>query len=727
MLTFSLYKKIEIFTIIFLTISICVKAQNLPVITPKPVIDDYFGIKIEDPYRNIENLEDPEVKAWMKAHSEYARKTLNNIPGRQGLIDKMKEFDSRRAARISDVKVLKNDMYFYLKIRPEDQQAKLYYRNGYKGEETLLFDPETVAKGKVYTISKFSASEDGSKVNLVIAEKGAELGELLVIDVKSKKLFPDRIKNSFDLGFWMPDGNSFTYTPYNSNNIQSMESVTYTQAKLHTLGTSVSGDKVIFSSKINPEMGIKGEELPMVVYDKDSKLIFGILYTDDRSLKMYYAPIAELTKPKINWKPLFTTDMEVTNFKSNAKYIYFTTSKNTSRQKLMRTLLSNIDAKSAETVVEESPNESINDKSLVITKDGVYFSRTKNGVEAFLYMVSENKELVAISLPKPAGALNLLEKDVSESELWVSIAGWSTPSTRYLYDIKSKIFTQQPLSKVPKYPEYYDLIVEELMIPSHDGVMVPLSVMYKKGTLKNGTAPLLLDGYGAYSVLLDPVFSAGYLLWTLNNGILATAHVRGGGELGEAWHKAGQKTTKPNTWKDLIASAEYLIKNKYTSSQHLAINGGSAGGILIGRAMTERPDLFAAAIPEVGCMNALRFENSPNGPVNTPEFGTVKIEQECKALIEMDAYLHLKKDDKYPATLITAGFNDPRIIAWQPAKFAARLLVVNKSDKPILFFTDYEAGHGIGNAKQKQWEQFADLFSFGLWQTGAPGFQVIKK
>lgn len=204
---------------------------------------------------------------------------------------------------------------------------------------------------------------------------------------------------------------------------------------------------------------------------------------------------------------------------------------------------------------------------------------------------------------------------------------------------------------------------------------------------------------------------------------MACAHVRGGGELGEAWHKAGQKTTKPNTWKDLIACAEYLAKNNYTSPAKTAISGGSAGGILIGRALTERPDLFAAAMPEVGCLNAVRMENSPNGPVNVPEFGTMAKEDEAKALIEMDAYLHLKPGTKYPATLVTAGFNDPRVIAWQPAKFAARLQAVNASGKPVLFFTDYEAGHGMGDSRLKQFESLADLMAFGLWQTGTPGFQ----
>ena len=268
------------------------------------------------------------------------------------------------------------------------------------------------------------------------------------------------------------------------------------------------------------------------------------------------------------------------------------------------------------------------------------------------------------------------------------------------------------------------MIVEELMIPSHDGVKVPLSLIYNKGIKKTGNNPVFLIGYGAYGGSITPGFSPNLLLWTYEGGILAIPHVRGGGELGDAWYKSGYKTTKPNTWKDLIACAEYLVKEKYTSPKKIAINSESAGGILIGRAMTERPDLFAVAIPQVGCLNTVRAEESPNGPVNVPEFGTVKDSVECMALIEMDSYLHIKDGDKYPSTLITAGINDPRVIAWQPAKFAARLEAANKSGKPVLFLVDYEAGHGIGNTKTKNFEELADVFSFALWQTGHPDFKI---
>lgn len=261
------------------------------------------------------------------------------------------------------------------------------------------------------------------------------------------------------------------------------------------------------------------------------------------------------------------------------------------------------------------------------------------------------------------------------------------------------------------------------MVRSQDGVAVPLSLIYKKDLLKNGSNPVLLYSYGAYGRSMTPFFSPSMLLWTWKGGILAVPHVRGGGELGDKWHTSGMKTTKANTWKDAISAAEFLVKNGYTSPGNIAINGASAGGILVGRAITERPDLFAAAIPQVGAMNPLRAETTANGPVNVPEFGTVKIPDECRALIAMDPYLNLRDGVNYPAALITAGINDPRVIAWQPAKFAARMQAATASSKPVLLFTDFEAGHGMGNSKTKNFEALADVLSFGLWQTGHPEFR----
>ncbi|HEY1629286.1 MAG TPA: prolyl oligopeptidase family serine peptidase, partial [Tepidisphaeraceae bacterium] len=273
------------------------------------------------------------------------------------------------------------------------------------------------------------------------------------------------------------------------------------------------------------------------------------------------------------------------------------------------------------------------------------------------------------------------------------------------------------------YDNLDDLISEEVEAKSYDDTPVPLSISHKKGIKFDGSNPTILYAYGAYGMTEDPGFGGTWLTWMQHGGIFAVAHVRGGGERGEEWHLAGYKLTKPNTWRDLIFCAQYLVDRKYTSPAKLGIMGGSAGGITIGRALTERPDLFAAAVPEVGCLNTLRAEFSPNGPPNIPEFGTVTTQEGFEDLLAMDAYHHVHDGWKYPATLITTGSNDPRVASWIPAKFAARLEAANASDKPILLRVDYQGGHGIGESKQQAMEESADEFAFFMWQFGEPAFQ----
>jgi prolyl oligopeptidase len=274
-----------------------------------------------------------------------------------------------------------------------------------------------------------------------------------------------------------------------------------------------------------------------------------------------------------------------------------------------------------------------------------------------------------------------------------------------------------------KHGDPADLVSVEVKAPSHDGVMVPLSIVYRKGTELDGSHPLLLDGYGSYGITSDPNLDPQRLAWFEQGGIYAVGHIRGGGEYGEDWHLAGKKLTKPNTWKDFIACGEYLIQHKYTSSSRLSIMGGSAGGITVGRSITERPDLFAVAIDSVPMSDAVRVEFSPNGPPNIPEFGTVKEEDGFKALYEMSPYHHVKDGTKYPAVMLTSGINDPRVSTWEPAKLTARLQAATSSGKPILFRVDYDAGHGIGSTKTQRESLLADVFSFILWQVGAPDFQ----
>ena len=701
-----------------------VKPDKAPI---KMVKETYFGKEVSDPYRYMEQISDSTFSKWMKAQAAYARNVLDSIPGRKGLLDKLWEFDKRDGARSYRLIITDNDRYFYMKITPEDETGKLFFRDGFEGKESLVFDPQNYKEDNLsYSINSLRPSIDGSKIAIEVAANGTENSEILIFNVNDGKLYPEKIDKCWDASVsWLPDNERFLYTRLNSNDIYDINRLLNSKTFLHTVGQSPEKDIDIFSSQKYPNLGIKEEEMPIVVYDKNNHFLFALPVTVDRRLKVFVASADDINQSTIPWKPLITEDDDVTNFTTDHGHVYLLTSKRAPNYKIIKIALEQPNLENAELAIPENNEATIEDFGM--TKDGLYYTISENGVKQELYLLANGEKTAQnLKLPTTAGRIDLSYKGLDYSDLWVSLSGWTADNIRYRYDSKLKTFSEESLFPRMGYPEFKDLIVEELMVPSHDGAQVPLSLIYDKNLKRDGNNPVMIFGYGSYGISLMPFFSPGYLLPTTKGAIFAIAHVRGGSELGDNWYKSGFKTTKPNTWKDLIACTEYLINKKYTSSKKVAIYSASAGGILIGRAMTERPDLFAVAIPEVGSLNSLRSEFSPNGPINIPEFGTVKDSIGFFGLHEMDAYQHIVDGVNYPASLITAGINDPRVTYWEPAKFAARLQAANASDKPILFSVDFESGHGMGDSKTIYYESMADIASFFLWQTGHKEFQPKK-
>ncbi len=689
-----------------------------------PVVDRYWGIEITDPYRYMEDLEDTVVKNWMIANADYARAVLDGITGRKGLIDKMKEFDERRSELVTDLTILDNDRYFYLKTTPGDETGKLFTRDGFGGKERMLFDPQTYGEDSLdYVIGSISAAFKGDKVAFTVEPDGSENTTTLILDLETGTYYPEKLSLSAGGVSWLADGEHFLYTKVNSEDVHDPMRFINTRCYLHEVGTGQEEDWVFFSGEKYPELGIRPQEFPFAFYDQYADHIFIGFFNVEAYMTLFVAEGAEVFSERVNWSPICSREDQIQDIypKENELFVY--TAKGAPNFRVLKTGIWKPDYENAEVFIPE-PEEGVLE-DFVFTDDASYFTVKSNGTQSRLYKRDESG-ISEVELPVSAGSVYVTTKGHRFPDVWVSLTGWTLDGRRYRYHAADGSFTEEQLSRKAEYPEYRDLVVEELMVPSHDGVQVPLSLIYRKGVPKDGSVPLMIYGYGSYGITDDPYFSANRLLWCYHGGIWAVAHVRGGGALGEAWRLAGQKSAKPNTWKDLIAVTEYLHGESYSSPEHTAILGGSAGGILVGRAMTDRPDLFRAVLAIVGGMNMVRMEESPNGPTNIPEFGTVKDSVEFLALLEMDSYHHLKEGVHYPATLVTAGMNDPRVIAWQPAKFAARLQAVNASGNPILFWVDYKSGHGIGNTKSKSWEDWADYLSFAFWQTGHPGFTRLR-
>lgn len=698
------------------------KTKTPPPTERIPVTDNYFGMKVTDNYRWLENMKDSAVVYWFKAQADYTNSYLDNIPGRDSLVAAFEKMDALTPARITDI-VRKNNRYFYKKLLPDEVVGKLYYRDGENGQEILLYDPGVDKDGKPFSLYSFAASEDGKNVALAVSEGGAEVSRIYTINVDSKKIDPENIYPTYGVSGWSHDSKGFLYLMLNSGDNKSMDLESDTRAMYHTIGTAPSDDKEIFSRRKYPNLGVTSADFCVAAFSEDFKYLFAFPSTVSNDITCFYAPAADLLNPVISWKPLLQKKDHVTALSLDGDDIYMLTYENAPQYKIIKSNLKNFSVANAKVVVAEG-KEKIT--SMVRSKDYLFISYSDgiNGGAKQYNLHSGN--LASIKLPVEGCGLGgnvIASYGIDSNDGFIQLTSWKQPLTIYDYNADNQQTALSAFDVKANYPGMDDVKVVETEVPGHDGAMIPLSIVYNKNVRLDGSTNCLLTGYGAYGISLTPTFST-MLLALINKGVIyAVAHVRGGGEKGEAWYKAGYKTTKPNTWKDLISCAEYLIKNKYTSAAKITGMGTSAGGITIGRAITTRPDLFGAAIDNVGCSNALRLENGPNGPINIPEFGTVKDSVESRALFEMDALHHVKEGVKYPAVMCVCGWHDPRVIAWQPAKFAAALQYASVSGKPVLLDVNYDDGH-FTEDKAVTFKNFANMFAFGLWQTGNPGFQL---
>lgn len=699
------------------------QAQLSNLAPSKPATDVYFGNTVIDDYRNLENLKDSKGLEWMQSQTNYTNSLLDKIPNRNYYVEKRLELDKEQGYSISDLKITNNNKYFYLKKNAEEKTAKVYYRNGFNAKEILLYDPSNAGNNNIVTL--ISPSWNGKKLAISLSEKGKEISRIIIMDVENKHIYPQIINqtNAGSVGGikWLGDNSGFFYIYYPVVDINSNLFGKNTQSILYKIGDDPNKRNDVFSSSNNPDLKISNDVAPAILtFNSNDQYYIGMLVDAEDFRKTFVIEKKDLLNNKKNWKKLYDKNDKVFYIRLFGNDLYFLSGHNSPNFKLCRTNIANPNFKNPEVLVSEKKDEVIS--GYAINKEGIYFTTVKNGVEAKLYLKKEDKE-IPIKLPYASGNINLQSKGKDFSDLWVTCSGWINEQQRFKYNLSDNTFIPENLSPILEYPEFKDISVEELTIKSRDGKEIPLSLIYNKNFIKNGLNPTLIDAYGAYGISRSPFFAKSYLLWASKGGIVAIAHVRGGGEKGDMWHLNGFKDTKFNSWRDLIDCTEYLIKEGYTSKDKTAIWGTSAGGITVGRAMTERPDLFKAAIIEVGMTNMLRFENTPNGEGNIKEFGTVKKADEFKNLFEMDAYHHIKKGIKYPATLITGGINDNRVIVWQPVKFAAKLMASNVSKNPVLLKIDYEGGHGNNIPVEQRYSGLSDIFAFAFWQLGHPEYQ----
>jgi prolyl oligopeptidase len=699
---------------------------------PHDAPEIFFGTTVHDPYRDLEDIQAAATQAWMKAQSDYASATLARIPGRAALLERLRRYDGAVSARVAQVVRETDGLWFFERRAADENQLKLYARQGgLQGSDTLLVDPEAMerATGKPHAINYFTVAPGGTRLAYGVSQQGSEAAVLHLLDVKTRQPIGTPITRA-DYGgvSWSPDGTQLVF-----NRLQEMkpgmaptEKFSNSQMLLLRAGDAVERAVPVFGVGA-PGVQMDAAEIPAVSLSHDGRWAFGFAINGaQREFTLYVAPQAALLAGKPQWKRLFDASAEVTGVSYMVDTLYLHSHRDAPRFQVLQLDLTHPDMAQAKVIVPASTRVIT---GIAVAADALYIeARDGNVKRLYKRAYAPSASVTEVALPV-AGSFKLNDDEGANGAadprlpgLVLDLQGWVRARQILQVNADGSV-SNTGLQPQGPYDAPTDIVATEVQVKSHDGALVPMSVIHKKGIVLDGTNPTLLYGYASYGNTEEPVFGVTRSVWLDAGGVFAVANPRGSSVYGEDWYRAGFQSTKPNTWKDFIACAEWLIAQRYTSSKRLAIWGGSAGGILVGRALTERPDLFAAVVPQVGALDMIRAEVTPNGVPNIPEFGTRTNEAGFRALLAMSTYHQIRDGVKYPAVLLTHGVNDPRVEVWQSTKTAARLMAASASGKPVLLRLDYDAGHGIGSTKQQVLQERADVFAFCLWQMGVDGYQ----
>ncbi|HSI49663.1 MAG TPA: prolyl oligopeptidase family serine peptidase [Ideonella sp.] len=698
-------------------------AATPPAAPSQPVTETLHGVAVADPYRNLENLKLPETQAWLKAQGAYAAEQLAAIPVRDEIQQRIETLAKATGDLVRGVARMPGERYYYLKRKAGENQLKLVLRKGLGGAEQVLVDPEALTKaagGVPHAINYFVPSWDGRYLAYGISAGGSEDASLCVMDLRSGKPVGEPVPRVHEAAVhWLPDSKALTYNQIRELPAGAPEAEAYMDSTVFLLkvGDPVSAARPLFGPLVNTDLKLDRLDVASVFFSPGSPYM--VARTTDTTVpegKVFVAPVASLNGKRVPWQQVSGFDDKITDVQLRGKQLFLRTYEGAPRGRVLALELAKPVLANAHTVVAEPATGVL--ESFALGRDAIYTEERQGFTLRTLRHAGGKTTDLALGL---AGS-TFLGGDPAHaySDMLLTTSSWTEPATILLADGHGKV-RNTGLRESQKPAGVPELVVSEVMVPSHDGVKVPLAILHRKGLMLNGSNPTLLVGYGAYGFSFEAGYDPRAYAWFERGGVLAMVNVRGSGAFGDPWYRAGFKATKPNTWKDGVAAARYLINQGYTSNKALGIWGTSAGGIFVGRAVTSAPDLFAAAIFDVGVMDAVRAEESANGVTNISEFGSAKNPAEFPALLEMSTYHQVKDGTAYPAVMFIHGLNDPRVDVWHSAKAAARLQAASTSGKPILLRLDGQAGHGVGSTAAQGYSKQADIYSFLLWQFGMAG------
>jgi len=693
----------------------------------EPVTDTLHGVRVADPYRNLENVKSPQTQAWFKAQAEYGESILSRIDIRDEMARRVAELGRSSGDQVREVVRLPGERLYYLKRPAGASQFKLVMRVGLKGAERVLVDPEQLAKatGVPHAINYFMPSWDGRTLAYGISAGGSEDASLQLMDIASGKPIGapiPRVRESYVS--WSPDSRHLAYNQVRELPAGAPDTETFldTTVFLLKVGQPASRARPLFGPLVDTSLKLERIDVGSIYFAPGGRYM--VARTTDTTVpegKLFVAPVASLASRRIPWRQISAAADKITDVQMRGDTLYLRTYTGAPRGRVIALPLKDAALARAREVVAE-PTQGVL-REFGLGRDALY-TELQLGFNTRVMRHAKGTPRDGQDIaPGQAGSTFLIGDPAhAQRQAWVGTSSW-TDLPRVLAVESDGRTRDTGLRNSQRPAGAPELEVSEVMVPSHDGVRVPLAVIRRKGLALDGSSPTMLIGYGAYGFTFEAYYDPRALAWLERGGVIAFANVRGSGAFGDEWHRAGFKSTKPNTWKDGIACARWLIEQRYASPATMGIWGTSAGGIFVGRAITAAPELFAAAVFDVGVLDAVRAEESANGITNISEFGTVKDPAEFAALLEMSTYHQIRDGTAYPAVMLVHGMNDPRVDVWNSGKAAARLQVASSSGKPVFMRLDGQAGHGVGSTAQQAASQRADIYSFLLWQFGKAGLK----
>jgi prolyl oligopeptidase len=676
------------------------KTIEYPVTKKGEVVDDYFGTKVPDPYHWLENDMSPETSEWVKEENKVTFGYLEKIPYRNEIktrLEKMWNYEKYTAP-------IKEGAYTYFSKNDGLQNQFVLYRQKETGEPEVFLDPNKFSADGTTSLGEMEFTKDGSKVAYSISEGGSDWRKVIVLDAETKAIIGDTLKDIKFSGLSWQKNDGFYYSSYDKPEGSELSAKTdHHKLYYHKLGTKQSEDKVVFGGDI-----VRRYLTGIVTEDERFLVVYASISTTGNELY-----IKDLSKPDSKFTVV------VANFENDHAVL------DNDGSKLF--IATNLNAPNKKVVTVDASNPGIeNWVDLIPETENVLDPAAGSGYIFAHYMIDaiskvkqydrSGKLIREINLPGPGTASGFAAKK-TDKEVYYTFTNYLIPATIYKLD---PVSGNSEIFKKPVVAFNSDEFEsKQIFYNSKDGTRIPMIITYKKGTPMNGTTPTILYGYGGFNISETPAFSISVALWLEMGGIYALPNIRGGGEYGEKWHLAGTKMNKQNVFDDFIAAAEYLIAQKYTSSDYLAIRGGSNGGLLVGAVMTQRPDLMKVALPAVGVMDMLRYHKFTAGAGWAFDYGTSEDSKEMfDYIFKYSPVQNVKEGVKYPATLVTTGDHDDRVVPAHSFKFAAQLQAKQTGENPVLIRIETKAGHGAGTPVSKTIEQYADLYSFTLYNMG---------